>query len=862
MWHYKAITNSRDKKTFLKVFLIILLVTFGSVGIPKSTYAETNDNGCNNGDKVTIRYGKSGDNQGYRGEFSLEVGSEGGTTNDGFAIAVKCEQDSYAFETITGNGYSLSNAGVAITKDQISENGGDAGEYITWVGDSNAWGFWISKIEQREDTTNPDTGVPDNAYNPTISVEENKKNGNTEEIDADIDLSEGSDEGDCFDNSGKIGWIICPIITGISGVGEWLWDEIETNFLQIPVGQFFRGGSGIETAWKLFRDMANVVFIILFLFVIFSQLTGIGIDNYGIKKIMPKLIVTAILINLSYVICVLAVDLSNILGTGLNALFTSLASQIPVNVKDVSGGQSLALAGISGGGVVLFGLISGPLGIVSAGLWVFGLIITIAMSMLFLFLILIIRSAGIVILIAIAPIAIVCYMLPNTEKLFKRWLDLLKALLLVYPICGALVGAGKLAGNLLASTNLEAMKVAGMVMEVLPFFLIPTILKQSLSLAGNIGARLSATGKNLGRRSSTAARGAITGSEKFKNWSNFQQDKRSAGRAMSLQARLERRKAQNGGLSERDNERLLKATETVNAYQQRKAQGTVGAYKLDQETAERRAEASLNAQEQKAFQDQFAGFSQAQLRAEAANAGTWLTRDSNGQITAGAQSRMSALLQTMEQNGMERDMASILAQNNVSGASRVMQTLAGSSNAVFSAYGKRGNRNGNEVSFEEFMTGTGNAANTDQTMQSYLSDKGGEAISKLDDKALATISQYQTQLDNSGNATQIMSTDQLVAAAAQLKGEDSLQHVNKMLQERTDIKMTGDQLANMKATTIQTLATATHDSGRNAILTASDDIAKDPKLIANVAIPVREEINHIRSRNNIANPNGPQRSAI
>ena len=57
--------------------------------------------------------------------------------------------------------------------------------------------------------------------------------------------------------------------------------------------------------WNTFRDIANVIFVILLMVVIFSQLTGVGIDNYGIKKILPKLIIAAILINLSYLICLI-----------------------------------------------------------------------------------------------------------------------------------------------------------------------------------------------------------------------------------------------------------------------------------------------------------------------------------------------------------------------------------------------------------------------------------------------------------------------------------------------------------------------------------------------------------------------------
>jgi type IV secretory pathway VirB6-like protein len=144
-------------------------------------------------------------------------------------------------------------------------------------------------------------------------------------------------------------------------------------------------------------------------------------------------------------ICILAVDLSNVLGTGLNDLFSSLANSIPVKTEGASGGQYLAVIGITGGGALLFTMLTGPLGIISAGLCILGIIITIVVSMLSFFLVLMIRNAGIVILIAIAPIAIVCYMLPNTEKFYKKWFDLLKSLLFVYPICGALVGAGKLA---------------------------------------------------------------------------------------------------------------------------------------------------------------------------------------------------------------------------------------------------------------------------------------------------------------------------------------------------------------------------------------------------------------------------------
>ena len=404
----------------------------------------------------------------------------------------------------------------------------------------------------------------------------------------------------CYENSGKLGWIICPIVSGLSGAGQWLWEEVEANFLQIRVGEFFKSGGGVETAWQIFRDMANVIFIILFMVVIFSQLTGVGIDNYGIKKIMPKLIVVVILINLSYVICMLAVDLSNILGSGLNGLFSGIAVKVgetaSVPMEGYTAGQSLAAVGVFGGGFVLFTLISsGPIGaltfvgaIVAVGLAVLGIVITIVISMLFMFLILMIRNAGIVILIAIAPVAIVCYMLPNTEKLFKRWADLLKSLLLVYPICGAMIGAGKLAGIILASTGTEAMAVAGMIVEVLPFFLIPTLLKRSLALAGNIGTKLSGVGKTAGRGLSSKTRGAIQGSRGFKEFSQFEQNRAGVRRANRIQKKLEGRLASGRTLSNRQQSKLRTAQDVVLAQR-----------KTEQENTQRTREGYANAMMQK-----------------------------------------------------------------------------------------------------------------------------------------------------------------------------------------------------------------------------------------------------------------------
>ena len=355
-----------------------------------------------------------------------------------------------------------------------------------------------------------------------------------------IDIGSGGSEGLCFDNSGALGWIVCPVIEGVSAIGESAYGFIEENFLQVRAGLF--SDDNMVTVWGYFRDIANVAFVVLFMVVIFSQLTGVGIDNYGIKKIMPKLIVTAVLVNLSYLICELATDLSNIIGNGLENMLSSAASQVSIGTMSGNIGSGLVATFLAGGGTFLFTLLSvGSLGLVpvALGLAVLGAALTAVISIVFLFLILIVRNAGIVILIAVAPVAFVCYMLPNTEKTFKKWVDLFKALLIVYPICGLLIGGGKLAGRLVASIGGsdgvgEIMAVAGMIIEVLPFFLIPMLLKNSLSLLGNVGAQLSSIGRGWGQKASSGVTGVIKNSDKYKNFAQDKQEQDAIRRAQKI----------------------------------------------------------------------------------------------------------------------------------------------------------------------------------------------------------------------------------------------------------------------------------------------------------------------------------------
>lgn len=318
---------------------------------------------------------------------------------------------------------------------------------------------------------------------------------------------------DCYSNSGSLGWVLCPIIEGGGKAIASIYDNYVTPFLVLDAGLFKSGEGTTYSAWSQFQGYANIAFIAVFLVVIFSQITGYGIDNYGIKKILPKLIIAAILINLSYIICQVAIDIANIIGYGVKGIFDGVGKidMSELTIAEAPGAKNAFTA--SAILVVLVGLLVTPA--ILANGWgilvpVFLAIIGIAIGIISLFVILAIRKALAIVLVVISPLAFVAYMLPNTKKIFDRWLTSFKATLLAFPICSVMVFGGQAVARIMLSvagtTKLpSAMALSAAAMSIAPVFLIPSVLKKSM---GAISGMIDRVSHGVNRH----ARGRVAGS--------------------------------------------------------------------------------------------------------------------------------------------------------------------------------------------------------------------------------------------------------------------------------------------------------------------------------------------------------------
>lgn len=279
-----------------------------------------------------------------------------------------------------------------------------------------------------------------------------------------------------------VGWIVCPVLIFLGDIADKSFGFLSTSFLQTNPGLV---GQDTYTAWTFMRNIANVAFVIVFLIIIFSQLSNVGITNYGVKKMLPRLIVAAILVNLSFFICQVAVDFSNILGKSLYDVF----GFIPVESSGTGDGSTHA-----GGWVVLItALIAGGIGLAFA--ISVPVLLAALVAILMIALILVLRIALIVLLTVISPLAFVAYLLPNTEQWFKKWAKVFSGLLLVYPVIAIVFGASALAAQIINNVSATAedaqvLQAIAMGVAAIPFFVVPSLLKNSMSAAGSIGTKL------------------------------------------------------------------------------------------------------------------------------------------------------------------------------------------------------------------------------------------------------------------------------------------------------------------------------------------------------------------------------------
>lgn len=668
----------------------------------------------------------------------------------------------------------------------------------------------------------------------------------TELTTSTTDPDSQNDEQDptCYDAGGSLGWILCPILEFTTDTVNTLYDSVIEPYLAMDVALVDKNQSGDSTfkAWQSFQGIANVCFVVLFLIVIFSQITGFGIDNYGIKKIMPKLITAALLINLSYIICTIAIDLSNIVGSGMKSLFDSLIQDVQLSKITVENGTEASFGATAvTSGVALLAIIVGAVALYTNGAAVliplFIAAISVLVSIFSLFVLLSLRKAAVIILVVVSPVALGCYMLPNTKKIFDRWFKALQGMLLLYPIAGTLVGAGNYVSKLLLSTGSGTtdffFALSAMIIGIVPIFFIPGLLKTSFAAIGGIGAKLSSMSRGVSGKFGGMARRGLEHSALTQR------------RDYNRMSREQARQARTGEYNYR------KAQKTLNKL------GETDVAKMNPaQRAKYRTALNMVDAENRNMQDMYAkSFDSLEVKDinkqvdSMLDSGKFDVNMATAAINAIGGQDQGKMLETLD----KMSSADGWKKMNKDDRSRIAKTLsAQGDNAVAQAYGKVLNKSGSNASLKEALTGVTDekdktkAYNISQQLREM--DSGVLANQSKDTLEYISKTTYEGSDGKPKYLADAFTSEQIGHAISESDGQSKKSvQLQSVLAQRSDLSddiyhMTDAQMAKAKSSTIEGAMTKRFGTGGRTSISDNQAIMKTT---------VKAKIDNVRADDNL-----------
>lgn len=300
---------------------------------------------------------------------------------------------------------------------------------------------------------------------------------------------------------GAMGWIICPIATTIQAATDVFYSKIIIPFLTVSPLTSSRGDP-IYSVWNNIRNVANIAFVLAFLAIIYSQATSMGLGNYGVKRLLPKMIIVVILTNISYFVCAALIDTFNILGAGIGGLMLGSLPPGGDNSIYVSTGSGLALIGGAAVGIGAL-LASGSLLPALFGLLVIGFV-----AILVAVIVLVVRQIAVITLVMLAPLAFVAWLLPNTEKWFNKWLSTMLKLLMMFPMIIAIFVGAKIFSAVITqaaffgddSTGNAIKGAIGFLVQAVPLFALPFTFALAGGAFSKIAGMIATQGTKHGGR--------------------------------------------------------------------------------------------------------------------------------------------------------------------------------------------------------------------------------------------------------------------------------------------------------------------------------------------------------------------------
>lgn len=308
-------------------------------------------------------------------------------------------------------------------------------------------------------------------------------------------------------NGFSLAWLMCPMLEAADALASSLMNAFEDQ-LEFSVNKN-DSQAELKAAWTIIKDIAAAVLVIVMLVMVISQAIGSGIfDAYTVRKLLPKMVAAAILMQLSWPLFVWIIDLFNYVGNGLDELL-----YLPFGGKaNMDFGSLLNHAGVSTTKGIFLGWFGAFLGVLAAMAFLptllfaaFSAVLTLITGLL----VLIFRKILILLLLIFSPLAIAFWILPGQglQNYFKLWQNNFIKVLAMYPLVVGIIAAGRIFARVTGAE--ENGELLGFLFIMVGYFMPLAILPKTYKWGGSIMSSAAGAVNNLQNSAQRAAKQPI-----------------------------------------------------------------------------------------------------------------------------------------------------------------------------------------------------------------------------------------------------------------------------------------------------------------------------------------------------------------
>lgn len=268
-----------------------------------------------------------------------------------------------------------------------------------------------------------------------------------------------------------LNWVMCPLFTLLSGAVSLLNNMI-TTLLIFPVNTYFDSSNGLQQAYSVFRNISVGMLVLAGLLMVISQAADLEIfAAHTVRKALPRIIIAAILIALSWPLLRFTITFFNDLGQWVGQIIITVATSYKAAQQGFDGLTFLSQIGT----MAIGGLIVGVAVLIMGAAAVLSFLVSIVLVFLMGFIVLALRQVIILICILGTPIAIASFVLPGTEKVGRFWKDTFIAVMVMFPIITAFLSAGAAMAYITmnAKSGDYTYHILAVIFFIGPYFVLP-----------------------------------------------------------------------------------------------------------------------------------------------------------------------------------------------------------------------------------------------------------------------------------------------------------------------------------------------------------------------------------------------------